>query len=139
MGYLLSIRLLVFCAALLAYVILHELVHGAAYKILTKQKLTFGLTLTVAYCGVPDIYVYRKASLIALLAPFVLFTVLFAVLLFFMPTAVDKCLMAFLLGVHVGGCVGDLYGAALYVFRFRDPETLMRDTGPAQTFYLPQK
>ena len=38
--------------------------------------------------------------------------------------------------IHIGGCVGDLYDAALYLFRFRDPLTLMRDTGPKQSFYL---
>ena len=38
--------------------------------------------------------------------------------------------------LHVSGCVGDLYDAALYLFRFRDPLTLMRDTGPKQSFYL---
>ncbi|MCM1195075.1 MAG: metalloprotease family protein, partial [Firmicutes bacterium] len=67
------IRLAVFIVVMISYVILHELVHGAAYKALTKQKLTFGLTLFVAFCGVPHIYVYRKTALIAVLAPFVTF------------------------------------------------------------------
>ena len=53
-------------AALLVYTVLHELTHGAAYKILTKQKLTFGVSFTVAFCGVPQIYVYRRAALISL-------------------------------------------------------------------------
>ena len=41
-----------------------------------------------------------------------------------------------LLGLHIGGCAGDLYDTRLYFTRFRDPMTLMRDTGPAQTFYV---
>ena len=32
----------------LVYIVLHELVHGAAYKKLTKEKLTYGFTLTCA-------------------------------------------------------------------------------------------
>ena len=126
-----------FLAAMIAYVVLHELVHGAAYKALTGQKLTFGLTLTVAFCGVPEIYVYRKASLIAVLAPFVVFTVVFLLALAILPGAWPKFLCLLLLGLHVGGCVGDLYNTALYLTRFRDPRTLTRDTGPIQTFYIP--
>ena len=56
----------VFMVAVSAYIVLHELLHGAAYKLLTGRKLTFGLTWSVAYCGVPDIFVYRSAALVAL-------------------------------------------------------------------------
>ena len=51
-----SISLIVLLVVLIAYVILHELVHGAVYKYFTREKLTFGLTFTVAFCGVPQIY-----------------------------------------------------------------------------------
>ncbi len=135
-NYSISSALILF-ASLMLYLVLHELVHGAAYKLLTKQKLTFGFTLSVAYCGVPDIYVYRKASMIALLAPFCVFTVLFGVLIAVLPGPWDKFCAAILLSVHVGGCVGDLYDTWLYLTRFTDPRTLMRDTGPKQSFYVP--
>ena len=122
----------------LLYIVLHELVHGAAYKLLTRRKLTFGFTLTVAYCGVPDIYVYRKASLIATLAPFVVFTAVFLPLALFVQTPALKLAFILLFCSHVAGCAGDLYGAALMLFRFRDPKLLIRDTGPKQTYYLPE-
>ena len=35
----------------ISYVVAHELVHGLVYKVMTKQKLTFGITLTCAFCG----------------------------------------------------------------------------------------
>jgi hypothetical protein len=127
-----------FLAAMIVYVVLHELVHGAAYKALTGQKLTFGLTLTVAFCGVPEIYVYRRASLIAVLAPFAVFTVVFGAAAALLPTAWDRFYAALLLAIHTGGCVGDLWNTLLYLTRFRDPRTLTRDTGPVQTFYLPE-
>ena len=124
---------------LVAYLILHELVHGAAYKLLTGSKLTFGITLTVAFCGVPDIYVTRRTALISLLAPFTLFGALFAGftawLYFASPLYCTAAVV--LLGLHFGGCVGDLYTAALLIFRLRDSRLLMRDTGPEQFFYLP--
>ena len=130
-----QIRNLVLIAAMFLYIVLHELVHGLAYKLLTKQKLTFGITLTVAYCGVPNVYVYRKAAMIALLAPFLVFLPVFTVPIFLFENAWDKLYCAILLGLHISGCVGDLYDTMLYLFRFRSPDTLMRDTGPKQTFY----
>lgn len=130
------IRVLIFFAVMVLYVILHELVHGAAYKALTKQKLTFGMTLTVAFCGVPNIYVYRKTALISVLAPFVVFLPIFLVLCFVLPNPLEKILAATMLGMHVGGCSGDLWVAGLLTFKYRDKTTLMNDTGPKQTFYV---
>ncbi len=130
------IRLLVALVIMVIYVILHELVHGAAYKAMTKQKLTFGITLTVAFCGVPKIYVYRKTALIAVFAPFVVFLPVFLVLCFLLPSAFSKFLAAFMLGMHIGGCCGDLWVAGLLLFKYRDKTVLMNDTGPKQTFYV---
>ena len=127
-----------FWIAIIAYLVLHELVHGAAYKLLTGQKLTFGITLSVAFCGVPEIYVYRRASLIAVLAPFVVFTALGLVLLAALPGAWEKFFVLCFLGLHIGGCSGDLYNTWMYLTRFKDPRTLTRDTGPVQTFYVPE-
>ena len=106
---------LCFVVCTLAYLVCHELVHGVFYKLFTKRKLTFGLTLTCAYCGVPDVFVYRTAALFAVIAPFVL-----------------------LFALHVGGCVGDLYMFGLLLFRFKKG-TLVRDTGPKQTLYVRQE
>lgn len=130
----------VFIAGMFGYIILHELVHGIAYKSLTHQKLTFGLTLTVAFCGVPDIYTSRKTALIALAAPFTVFTVLLLPLLIWMGSVsqVYFLIVGFLFAMHLGGCIGDLYGMYLLLFRFKDPRLLMNDTGPKQTFFMPQ-
>lgn len=121
---------------LFLYIVAHELVHGAAYKLLTGQKLKYGFSVTVAFCGVPDIYVYRKTALISLLAPFTVFSIVFIAAMILIPGDYYKILCAFLFSAHFSGCVGDLYDTFLYLFRFRSPETLMRDTGPAQTFYI---
>ena len=126
-------------AVLIVYVVLHELVHGAAYKLMTGQKLTFGFSGTVAFCGVPDIYVYRKTALVSLLAPFTVFSIVFIAAMLLIPGDFNKILCAFLFSAHFGGCVGDLYDTLLYLFRFRAPNTLMRDTGPAQTFYVTEE
>lgn len=131
--------LLLLVVGFIVYIVLHELVHGVVYKAFTKRKLTFGVTMTCAYCGVPDVFVYRTASLCALLAPFVIFSIAFIVPMFFLQNTVWFLLLAALFAMHFGGCVGDLYITVLYVFKFRDGKTLMRDTGPVQTFYLPHE
>ena len=131
------ICILVCFAVLIAYIILHELVHGAVYKFFTREKLTFGLTLTVAFCGVPKIYVYRKPALVAVLAPFVTFLPIFLTLCFVLPTPFMRLLAAFVLGMHIGGCSGDLWVSGLLLFKLRDNATLINDTGPKQTFCIP--
>ncbi len=131
-----TLKPVLLCTVMCVYIVLHELVHGAAYKLLTKEKLTFGITLSVAFCGVPNIYVYRKASMIALLAPFVAFLFVFGGLMIGLTDPWLQFFSAILLGLHVGGCSGDLYVTFLYLFKFKDETTLMQDTGPKQTFYV---
>ena len=124
----------------LIYMVLHELVHGIAYKRLTGERLTFGLSWSCAFCGVPKIYTYRRTALIAVLAPFVVFSLLFGILaavLYFVSLPL-YLILVFLFSFHVGGCAGDLYVTILLLFQYKDQRTLMRDTGPEQFFYVPE-
>lgn len=131
----------VFLVCMVLYIVLHELVHGAAYKSMTHQKLTFGFTLTVAFCGVPDIYTSRKTALVALLAPFVTFSVILIPLTiwFFSFNRLYYLLSGILFAIHFGGCIGDLYMTYLLLFKYKDPRTLMNDTGPKQTIFVPER
>ena len=126
-------------AAAAVYLVLHELTHGAVYKAMTGQKLTFGLTWSAAFCGVPKIYTYRRTALASLVAPLTVFTIILLPLTILLR-AVDTgwylvCGLVF--AIHISGCVGDMYVTRLFLTRFRDPRTLMRDTGPAQWMYVP--
>ena len=132
-------RYFIVIGVLIAYIVLHELVHGIAYKYLTKQKLKFGITFSAAYCGVPDIYVYRNTALVSLLAPLTVFSVLFILSAVFLKNEWDKFYALILFSVHFGSCSGDIYDTLLYLFRFKDNTVLMRDTGPKQTFYVLKK
>ena len=126
--------LLAILAGLVAYLVLHELTHGAVYRLLTGEKLTFGLKLTCAYCGVPNIYVTKKTALLSLLAPFTVFSVAFLVPFFLFSGPVSFSFLV-LFALHFGGCVGDLYDTILLLFCLKG-KLLMRDTGPKQTFYV---
>ncbi|MDE7265162.1 MAG: DUF3267 domain-containing protein [Clostridia bacterium] len=135
------ITILVACAVCIAYIILHEITHGVTYKILTGAKLRFGLRWNVAFCGVPEIYVYRKAAKIAVLMPFIVFTVIFAGFTAGMYFVSDTAFLgaALIFGLHLGGCAGDLHVTYLLDHKFKDGKTLMRDTGPEQFFYVKTK
>ncbi len=129
----------VFIASMLIYIVLHELVHGVAYKHMTGEKLTFGMSWSCAFCGVPNIYVYRRTALIACAAPLVLFSVILiplTVSLYFAST-LFYFISAFVLGLHLGGCCGDLYLIGLLLFKFKNENVLVRDTGPEQFLYVP--
>lgn len=128
-----------FLALMLAYIVLHELVHGLFYKTLTGEKLTFGISWSCAFCGVPNIYTYRRTALLSAAAPLVIFTVLMLpvqIMLFFVHP-VCYWMMALVFGIHLGGCCGDGYLLLLLFTRFKDPRTLVRDTGPEQYIYVP--
>ncbi len=127
--------LVVLAVGMIVCIVLHELVHGAAYKILTKEKLTFGLTWSAAYCGLPNLFVGKKTALIAVLSPFVLFTTLFVVLVACVGNTPYGIAVKLIFAVHTGGCAGDLYDAALLLFRYRKG-CLMNDDGLRQVFFV---
>ncbi len=124
-----------FILAYFVYIILHELTHGIVYKLLTGQKLTFGFKPPAAYCGVPNIYIYRTTSLCSLFAPFTVYSIVFAVLFLLIGDPFSKVLILVLFAMHITGCAGDLYGVGLFLSRFKDPATLRKDTGPVQIYY----
>ena len=104
---------------------------------MTKQKLKFGFSWSCAFCGIPDAYSYRHTAIISLIAPLTLFSIVFITLAiaFHGVNMMLYLLFALLFAIHFAGCVGDMYVTLLFLTRFRDKTTLMRDTGPEQTFY----
>lgn len=142
-GHLLEITFagIIFMVLMLVYVVLHELVHGIAYKTLTGEKLTFGISWSCAYCGVPNIYTYRKTAIISVMAPLVVFSVLFVIALaiLYSISPLYYLAVAFVFGLHLGGCSGDIYVLYLLLTKFKNKKTLMRDTGPEQFFYIPEE
>lgn len=123
------------------YIVLHELTHGLVYKIMTGEKLTFGITSAAAFCGVPKIYTYRRCALIAILAPLVVFTVIIGgiVLLLSFANPLYYVGFSFLFALHLGGCIGDGYLGYLLLTRFKSDDVLMKDTGPEQFIYEKKK
>ena len=127
---------ILFLISFVIIIIAHELIHGLFYKIFTKQKLTFGITLSAAFCGVPHIYVRKKAMLITCLAPCVIFSFVFLILMIIFFNSLYYILFVVLFAVHFGGCVGDIYCAILFIFKYKNKDILINDTGLKQSIYV---
>ena len=131
---------LAFIGIALVYIVVHELTHGAVYKALTHQKLRFGITWSAAFCGVPDIYTYRRTALLSLVAPLTVWTIVLLPLTIWLR-GVDTgwyITIGLIFAIHISGCVGDMYVTWLFLTKYKDPRTLMRDTGPEQWMYAPE-
>ena len=123
------------------YLVLHELTHGAVYKAMTHQKLRFGMTWSAAFCGVPDIYTYRRVAILSLIAPLTVFTIIFVALGLWLRTFSTAwyLVVGMLFAVHISGCAGDMFMTFKFLTKYKDPRTLMRDTGPEQWIYVPKE
>ncbi len=117
-------------------IIIHELIHGLFFKIFTKQKLTFGISWSAAYCGVPNVYVKRKAMMITCMAPCLILSIVLLIPLFLITDIIYFVFVLLIFASHFAGCCGDIYVFILLLFKYRDNETLIQDTGLKQTFYV---
>lgn len=136
-----AIKMICFAVSMLVYIIAHELLHGIAYKVMTKHKLKFGISLSCAFCGVPDVFVNKKTALIAVSAPLVVFGLIFGALtaVFWFVDGLLYILSFLLLGLHLGGCCGDIYLIYILLFKYNDESLLINDSGPKQTIYYLKK
>lgn len=130
----LSIVMFIALIGFIIYIVLHELTHGLFYKIFTKQKLTFGVSLTYAYCGVPNIYVRKKEAIIACLSPLIIFSIIFLILIFFLPPNYINLSIIILFSFHFGGCSGDIYLSLILLTKYKK-DTYIKDKGPIQYIY----
>lgn len=131
--------MLLMAISLIVMIVIHELIHGLFYKILTKQKLTFGMSWSCAFCGVPDIYCYRKTMIIVSMAPCIVLSLLMLIPLILVSNFYIALGVLFVFSGHFGGCIGDLYTTYLLTFKYKDNDILLNDTGPKQTFYMRKK
>lgn len=129
------LRLLIFFVGYIVLIILHELIHGLFYKIFTKQKLSFGLTIFVAYCGVPNLYVYKKPMIITALATCVIISTTLLIPMILVNNINNFWILLLMFSCHFGGCCGDIYSVLLLKLKFKGNTVLINDTGPVQTIY----
>ncbi len=101
-----SIRVAVLFVSMFLYIVLHELVHGAAMKLCGTKKVRYGFTGLYAFAASDDFY-GKKAYVFIALAPIVLWGVVFAVINPFVPVEWFWVVYALQI-VNLSGAAGDL-------------------------------
>ena len=126
------LRLGIWLAAYLAYIVLHELTHAAVMKAVGGGKVRFGFTGLYAFAGSLHDYFDKPSYRAIALAPLVVFGIVFGVLAAIGPA--DWFWVVWLLQAgNIGGAAGDVYVTAKL---WKKPASiLVCDTGVDMTVY----
>ena len=116
--------------ALLAYIVLHEAVHGITMKLFGCHRVKFGFTGLYAYAGTEE-YLFKWPYLVVALAPVILWGVVFAVLCCVVPTSWVYILQI----MNISGAAGHLYVTIRFLPLPRS--TLVQDQGVSMTVFRP--
>ncbi len=126
-----SLKLIAWVVLLVAYMVLHELVHGIAMKLCGTKKVKYGFTGLYAFAGSNDYY-SKKPYIFIALAPVVLWGIVLAVINPFVP--VDWFWIVYMLQIcNLSGAAGDLF-VTVKVSRMPS-DILIRDYGVGMTVY----
>jgi len=113
----------------------HELVHGLFFYIYSRERVSYGLSLTYAYACNPHYHFGRNSFMVIGLAPAVLVNgALIAALS--MTSGLTFMVLYQIFVMHFAGCIGDFYVCGLLMARY-PADTLIRDTGTGMEFYMP--
>ena len=114
-----------------AYIFLHEAVHGIAMKHYCEAKVNYGLTGMYAYAG-SEGYYCRKDYIVIALAPIAVWGIVLAILNFMVPT--DWFYVVYLIQIgNISGAAGDLY--VTWRMSKLPADILVKDTGISMTAY----
>lgn len=125
------LRFVVLIVSSVAYIILHELVHGVTMKYFGAKRVKYGFTGLYAFAGSDDYY-DKKSYLAIAMAPVVVFFVLFAILCPLVPR--DWFWVVYFLQLtNLSGAAGDFY--VTFKFSKMPKDILVRDSGVGMTVY----
>lgn len=124
-------RFIVLMVSMIAYLILHEAVHGVAMKICGTKKVRYGFTGLYAYAGSDDFY-DKKSYIFIALAPVVLWGIVLAVVNCFVSQ--NWFWVVYLIQIsNISGAAGDIYVTAK--FSKMPDDILVTDCGVGMTVY----
>ncbi|MGM9601374.1 MAG: DUF3267 domain-containing protein [Faecousia sp.] len=122
------------------YFILHEIVHGAVIRVITGQRVEIGFNKHGAYCGMPELYLYRPVTVRCTAAPLAVFSILLGIGSVMLIAADNWMFLPFglLFTLHLLSCRSDV-NLLKEMKKYPDDGLLIRDTGTEQWFYSPGK
>lgn len=125
------IRFAALLVGMIAYIFLHELVHGITMKMFGAKKIKYGFTGIYAYAGSEN-YFGKVPYIIIALAPIVVWGIVLGVLNFFVPTGFFWVVYLIQI-INISGAAGDLYVTAKFLRLPKD--ILVNDVGVSMTVY----
>ena len=128
------LRFAALVVGMIAYIFLHELVHGVFMRHFSGRKPHYGFTGMYAYAG-SDACFDRRSYIVIALAPVVIWGLVLAVLAPLVPRS--WFWVVYLIQViNLSGAAGDFYVTAR--FSRLPPDILVRDTGVNMTVFGPE-
>jgi hypothetical protein len=119
------------CAAIFA-IILHEIVHGLFFLIVTRTLPKFGFQGAYAFAAAPDWYINRNHYLWIGIAPLIVISLGGIILIPMLPNWILHAWL-FMLIINATGAVGDVYVVSWLI---RGPKKLLiQDLGDVITVY----
>lgn len=119
----------------LAYIIIHELVHGFFMKRFSGMKPKYGYTFVYAYAG-SEAYFNKRDYIIIALSPIVILGIVIAIINALVPET-WFWVIYFIQICNISGAAGDLYVTAKLLKQPAD--ILVNDSGVAMQVYAPEK
>ena len=119
---------------LIAYMVLHELVHGIFFKKFSGEKAKYGFTGLYAFAKSSAYYNKREFIIIGL-SPIVILGVILLILNIILNTTLFWHVFIIQI-VNISGAAGDLY--VTFVMRKMPTDILIKDDGVAMTIYAKQ-
>lgn len=129
-----TLRFAVLALGEIVYLVLHELVHGAAMKLCGTKKVKYGFAGLYAFAGSSDYY-HKTSYLFIALAPVVLWGVVLAIANALVPE--QWFWVVWLIQVsNLSGAAGDLYVTVRFARLPKD--VWITDYGLGMTVYTPE-
>lgn len=125
------IRFGVLMVSIIAYMVLHELVHGITMKICGTKKVKYGFTGLYAFAGSDDYY-DKKSYITIALAPVVVWGVVIAIINCLVPNE-WFWVVYFIQIMNISGAAGDIYVTCR--FSKMPSDILVRDHGVGMKVY----
>ena len=119
--------------SLIGVIILHELIHGVFFWVITGQRPHFGFKGAYAFAAAPTWYIARGPYLIIGLSPLVLISIAGVLLIPVVPLKILSPL-AIAFTFNAAGAIGD---AAIVAYLLTlSPKVLVNDRGDAVAIYV---
>lgn len=126
-----ALRFVVLMVGMLAYIVLHEAVHGVCMKHFSGVRPSYGFTGMYAYAG-STAYFSRRYYIIIALAPIVVWGIVLQLLCAVVP-APWFWVVYFIQVTNLSGAAGDLY--VTWRFSKLPADILINDTGVEMTVF----